>query len=125
MKNPEKCISVEEARLLQNNWKESRGKFIEKGQGYVDTRDFWYSLDELQEYLDYVKETSREQGVNNPGVRIYLSAYPPTPKKKSFTTIFLAPTKENSEKEQDEKNENNYEILPLNTATGGWPPKDY
>lgn len=126
MEIPQKCIPVEEARELQNNWKKSRGKAIEAGQGYEDTREFWYSLDELQEYLDYVREKSKEQGVKNPGIRFYLSAYSKLPKKKSFTTIFLAPTRENEDEvEVEEVNENNYEIAPLNTVAGGWPPKDY
>lgn len=126
MEIPKKCITVEKARELQNNWKESRGKEIEAGQGYEDTREFWYSLDELQEYLDYVREKSKEQGVKNPGIRIYLSAYPKTAKKKSYSTLFLAPTKEIEEEvDAEDLNENNYEIAPLNTVAGGWPPKNY
>lgn len=127
MEKPKKCITIEEARELQNNWKGSRGKEIERGQGYEDTREFWYSLEELQEYLDYVKEKSKEQGVNKPGIRIYLSAYPKDQQKKSFSTIFLAPTKELSSVSETEEveSENNYEIEPLNTVSGGWPPKDY
>lgn len=124
MEKPKKCISVEEAREYQNNWKETRGQEIRNSQGYEDTREFWYSLDELQEYLDYVREKSAMQGVKNPGLRIYLSAYPKTAEKRSYSTIFLAPTKENKEADSEDR-ENNYEIEPLNTITGGWPPRDY
>lgn len=130
MQRPKKCISVEEAREYQNNWKKTRGREIRQGQGYEDTREFWYSLDELQEYLDYVREKSSMQDIKNPGIRIYLSAYPKTADKKSYTTLFLAPTKKNTEiyheeSEDSEEQENNYEIEPLNIITGGWPPKDY
>lgn len=137
MKKPEKCISVEDARKEQDEWVKTRGKDIEKCCGYEDTREFWYSLDELQEYLDYVREKSKEQRVKNPGIRFYLGAYPTTKKDRGYCTMFLAPTKEanskrgaikrsNSiERAEDTTNTNNYEIEPLNTITSGYPPTNY
>lgn len=127
MERPQKCVTVKEARELQENWKRSRGKEIERGQGYVDTREFSYSIDELQEFLDYVKEKSKEQGVKNPGIRIYLGAYPKSQQKKSYSTIFLAPTKEAVavEENEEEGQQNNYEIEPLNSSQGGYPPIEY
>lgn len=125
MNRPKKCISVEEAKGLQANWKSSRGKEILRGQGYEDTREFSFSVEELQEYLDYVKEKSRLQGIENPGIRIYFAAYPKNSSKKSYSTVFLAPTKGGAALEEEEKNENNYEIEPLNTVMGGRPPTEY
>jgi hypothetical protein len=130
MAKPNKCITVDDAKELQNKWKESRALEIEQAQGYQDTREFWYSLDELQEYLDYVKEQSTAQGINKPGIRIYFGAYAKTPVKKSYATIFLAPTKEKSaplEGEEDTSNNavNNYDIDPMNITSGGDPPKEY
>ena len=92
MERPVKSIPVEAARDLQSNWKKTRGREIERGQGYEDTCEFWYSLAELEEYIKYVKEKSGEQGVNNPGVRIYLGAYPGQgPKKACQPYLFLLP----------------------------------
>ncbi len=130
MAKPNKCITVTEAKALQNKWKETRAIEIEQAQGYQDTREFWYSLEELQEYLDYVKEQSTAQGINKPGIRIYFGAYPKTSVKKSYATMFLAPTKEKSaimegEEETSNNTENNYDIEPLNTVIGGNPPKEY
>lgn len=126
MAKPLKCIPIEEARKLQEIWKSSRGKEIERAQKYVDTREFWYSLEELQEYLNYVKEKSAEAGVSNPGIRIYFGAYPGTGSKKSYSTVFLAPTKPlNSMEILEEPQENNYSIDPLNHGQGGVPPVDY
>ncbi len=129
MAKPEKCITVEEARDLQNNWKRTRGKEIERGQGYVDTPEFWYSIAELEEYIEYVKLKSGEQGVNNPGLRIYLGAYPSLGQKKSFTTIFITPTMpmgdEKSLNENEGEQVNNYEIDPINESQQGYPPIDY
>ncbi|MEP6262125.1 MAG: hypothetical protein ABJ092_11140 [Gillisia sp.] len=133
MAKPLKCIPVEEARKLQETWKSSRGKEIERAQKYVDTREFWYSLEELQEYLDYVKEKSAEEGVSNPGIRIYLGAYPGAAPRKSYSTVFLAPTKPlnsmestgDTQENAGETQENNYSIDPLNHGQGGVPPLDY
>jgi|SRR6056297_2177177 len=128
MEKPKKCISVEEARKEQDEWVNTRGKEIQRGQGYEDTREFWYSVDELQEYLDYVREKSKEQGVEKPGIRFYLGAYPKTKEKKSYTTMFLSPTKEASgdtATSGEDSDPNNYEIEPMNITHGGYPPKDY
>ena len=132
MTKPIKCISVVEAKNLQNKWKETRAQEIEQAQGYEDTREFLYSLDELQEYLNYVKEQSNAQGIDKPGIRIYIGAYPKTSTQKSYATLFLAPTKDLfhsfeglDELEIANKTENNYEIEPFNIVLGGYPPKDY
>ncbi|SDR67879.1 hypothetical protein [Gramella sp. MAR_2010_147] len=127
MQKPKKCISKERARELQGDWKNTRAKEIDNAQGYEDTREFWYSLDELQEYLDYVKEESQKQGVKKPGVRIYFGSYPKSNEKKSYATVFLAPTKEASEEELEtaSNQQNNYEIDPFNLSTGGEPPINY
>lgn len=128
MEKPKKCISVEEARKEQDQWVRTRGKDIREGEGYEDTREFWYSLDELQEYLDYVREKSKEQGVNKPGIRFFLGAYPTTKEKKGYSTLFLAPTKEaleETESTDEDSDPNNYEIEPYNTIATGWPPIEY
>jgi len=129
MAKPSKCITVAKAKELQNKWKETRALEIEQAQGYQDTREFWYSLEELQEYLDYVKDQSNAQGINKPGIRIYFGAYAKTPTKKSYATIFLAPTKEKSnsilEDGEDVNNENNYDIDPMNIGSNGYPPINY
>jgi hypothetical protein len=127
MKKPAKCISVEEAKKQQGEWIKTRGAEIERAGKYKDTRDFWYSLDELQEYLDYVREKSKEQGVTKPGIRFYLGAYPGAI-NKGYSTIFLAPTKEKDPSEEtleEEKDPNNYDIEPYNTIGTGWPPLNY
>ncbi|MCM4159807.1 hypothetical protein FHG64_15775 [Antarcticibacterium flavum] len=124
MKKPAKCVSVEEAREQQKEWVNTRGKVI--GSKFKDVRDFWYSLDELQEYLDYVREKSKEQGVENPGIRFFLGAYSPG-RKDGNATMFLAPTREKDPNKDSEEVEdpNNYEIEPYNTIGMGWPPSDY
>lgn len=128
MEKPKKCISIEEAREEQDEWVRTRGKDIKECEGFEDTREFWYSLDELQEYLDYVREKSKEQGVKKPGIRFYLGAYPTTKYKKGYATMFLAPTKEATGETADDAKDsepNNYGIEPMNITHGGNPPIIY
>ncbi|WP_037320840.1 hypothetical protein [Salegentibacter sp. Hel_I_6] len=128
MKKPKKCISVEEARKEQDEWVKTRGKDIREAEGYEDTREFWYSVDELQEYLDYVKEKSKEQGVEKPGIRFYLGAYPTINDKKGYSTMFLSPTKEaagDTATAKEDSDPNNYEIEPMNIIQSGDPPTNY
>lgn len=130
MKKPKKCISVESAKKLQKKWKESRAKDIDLVQGYQDTREFWYSVEELQEYLDYVKRKSLDQKISNPGIRIYFGAYQKSSIRNSYATVFLAPTKarpvlSEGEDETSVNAENNYLIEPFNESSGGMPPFTY
>lgn len=120
MAKPDKCISVEEARKLHDNWVESREGVISQSRSNqeVDCREVVYTVDELQEFLDYVREESDNQGIKNPGIRIYFAAYKGTNNDRA--TVFLAPTKGG-----ESDSENNYTLDPLNLGNGGWPPQDY
>jgi len=117
MTKPKNCISEEKARELQDNWVATRAKEIERVQG-PDQREVIYSIAELEEYLAYVKALSNEQGIKEPGIRIYFAAY--NDDKSKLATAFLAPTK-SSEINAD----NNYDIDPFNWGQGGWPPRNY
>lgn len=118
MSKPSKCVTVEEARILQENWDVTRKPIIDEGLGYTDATEVFYSVEELEEYLNYVKELSNEQEIFNPGIRIYFGAY--NNEESNKATVFLAPTLEN-----DKNSENNYSIDPLNSGQNGWPPKKY
>ncbi len=115
---PSKCISETEARQLHDNWVNTRESSITNDLGYLDAREVVYSVEELEEFLDYVKEESTKQGIDNPGIRIYFAAYNNATSNKA--TVFLAPTKGG-----DANADNNYNIKSLNMNQGGWPPKVY
>ena len=118
MAKPTNCISVTEARSLQDNWNLTRAPEIQKLLGSMDARDFTFDLEELQEFIDYVRDESGKQGISTPGIRIYFAAYNSV--ESTQATVFLAPTK-GIESDSD----NNYDIDPLNTVIGGIPPNVY
>ncbi len=118
MKKPAKCVTVESARVLQDTWVETRKPAIDQALGYEDARSVFYTLEELEEFLNYVKEESEKQGISKPGIRIYFAAYNNNTSNKA--TVFLAPTMGD-----DKNSNNNYTIDPFNEGQSGWPPKIY
>lgn len=129
LSKPKKCISKEEAKELHDNWCNDREGHLKKNLGFTDTREFWWSLEELEEYLAYVKKESKKQGIHDPGIRVYLGAHSKKQckKDKGYSTLFLSPT--GSEPRASGKDggsrENNYRIAAFNGAGAGDPPKDY
>ena len=128
-KIPEKCISVEEARELHNEWCNTRTPRIDDCMGFEDTREFWWSVEELEEYLKYVKKQSRKQGIDNPGIRIYFGAYQLSKckSKKGYATLFLAPTgaPAGGLGKGGVSAPNNYSIRAYNFGEHGNPPNSY
>lgn|SRR5690606_1665129 len=116
MSKPSNCISVEEARQLQNNWIATRAVDIEAAMGSPDTREFLFSVAELQQFLDYIKEGTGMGA--QPGVRIYFAAYDNIANDKA--TVFLAPTIGTAP-----GSANNYNLQPLNRGISGFPPTNY
>ncbi len=115
---PAKCVTESVARQLQDNWKSTRAVEIERAMGAVDTREVFFTVAELEEYLEHVKSESVKQGILAAGVRIYFGAYDNDLTDKA--TVFLAPTIGNTQAAA-----NNYNIQPLNQSTGGIPPTNY
>ncbi len=119
MGKPAKCISVSEARNLQDKWVATREPALTSSLGEQDCREVLFSVSDLEEFLTYVKEESKKQGITNPGIRIYFGAYDTHTSNKA--TVFLSPTKNVS----DSSTENNYSIDSFNTGTSGNPPTAY
>ena len=65
MPKPQGIISAQEAQTLNDNWTNLRAKANEAAAGQPDNRSSWYSLDDMQNFLDYTKE--KNNNVN--GVR--------------------------------------------------------
>lgn len=129
VQKPKKCITETEARELHDNWCAKREKRLTKDLGFEDAREFHWSVAELEEYLAYVKQESAKQGINNPGIRVYLGAYPKKKCKmgKGLSTVFFAATgsRPGAGGKDGGDDENNYGINPFNGGGSGIPPKSY
>ena len=74
MSKPTVCIPVLEAKALQARWMTTRTVDIENTQRSKDTCAVTFNIDQLQQFIDYVKEESQSQGILNPGIRVYFAA---------------------------------------------------
>jgi hypothetical protein len=131
---PQQSITSEKANTLEEEYKNTRAGIINDSLNITDTRDFWFKLETLKEYIEYVEQEAEEMGKENLGIRIYLGAYPdnndyPDP---GFTTVFLVPTSQVDVTGLQKGffpiepvNQNIDSINALNYGTGGIPPNDY
>ena len=118
MSKPKNCITVTKAKALQKNWNDTRAVDIERAKGTKDVNAVTFNIDQLQEFINYVKSESAKQRIDAPGIRVYFAAY--NNKVSDKATVFLSAT------ESDDANAaNNYGIDPLNLGGGLWPPYNY
>ena len=97
-----KKITSNEAKELNQNFIKTKGKaldkIVEKEEGHPHEKDAissWFSLDELKEYIAYVEEQGKEQGIDVNGLRVYFGSYAKNDKKaakKGLSTVFFVPT---------------------------------
>ncbi|RKN82634.1 hypothetical protein [Ulvibacterium marinum] len=129
---PSQTISMEQARTLQREFVGTRSDIINKTLGFEDTRDFWFSLDSLEQYIRYVRSESTKQGLEDLGLRIYYAAYPEESKEKwpdpGFSTVIIVPTYGKPDLSNgffpSPPVQRNSNVRSYNYAGGGKPPKD-
>lgn len=130
---PQQTISIEEASRLALEFRNTRAKILNDTLGFEDTRDFWFSLDSLRKYLDYVEYNATKMGKKNLGIRVYFAAYPVNSNYEDagFSTVFLVPTAQeaNSGIKQGffpmpPPNEPIDSLEAFNYSQGGRPPND-
>ena len=90
MSKPKNCITVTKAKALQKNWNDTRAVDIKRAKGAKDVNAVTFNIDQLQEFIDYVKSESAKQRIANPGIRVYFAAYNNAVSDKA--TVFLNAT---------------------------------
>lgn len=131
---PAQVLSVEEANRLEEEFVTTRYRVINEALDITDTRDFWFSLDSLKKYIEYVEFEAKKRGKKDLGIRVYFAAYPensdyPDP---GFSTVFMVPTArdEGSDLKRGffpvEHHNHNLDSIPaFNYGGGGIPPNEY
>jgi hypothetical protein len=134
---PTQLISKAAAKQLYLNYDKTRANVIEKAIGREDANATWYSLEELENYINYIKTTGKQKGYNVDGIRFYFGVYPDNEKDQSkagLSTIFLVPTgtKEKASLQKKalsavaaapEEPQNIMALAPMNYGSIGHPPK--
>ncbi len=128
MGNPKQLITKDFAIELNQNYLNSRSTIIRDALGGQDADAVWYSLEELENYLEYVKSEAKAKNYQVDGIRLYLGAYP---EKTTYgassgkTTIFLTPTGWADDVDlaaRGEQSPDISEIQPMNFGGVGNPP---
>ena len=130
---PQQAITIDEADQLEEEFKRTRARILNDALGFEDTRDFWFSLDTLKKYIEYVEYEGTKMGKDNLGIRIYFAAYPdnsgyPDP---GYSTVFLVPTAAENPNNAVQgfmpiimENQTIDDLKALNYSMGGRPPND-
>ena len=64
-----------------------------------DNRSSWWSIEDIQNYINHAENQAGELGYTMDGLRVYLGAYPKVDGQEGLTTMFIVPTgKENKSK---------------------------
>lgn len=96
-----KLISYREGRVLFDEYTRTNHEVLMMSRnGEPDSRWYWFSLEDMEGYIKYVKENAKKQKLKNPGIRIYMGKYPMNhpknrmakPEYAGYQTIFLVPT---------------------------------
>lgn len=91
---PPGVIPSSEAKILNNEWTAKRKAANDKAAGKTDNRSAWWSVEELQNYIDYAQNQTGQMGYTMDGLRVYLGVYPGKAPdgKADYTTLFMVPT---------------------------------
>ncbi|MEO8235659.1 MAG: hypothetical protein ABI549_09620, partial [Flavobacterium sp.] len=128
---PKQLISVEKAKELNSNYNTKRSDLLFKTTGKEDANAIWYSIEELENYIEYIKSEGEQQGYTIDGIRFYFGVYSEAEEKAGYTTIFLSPTGKSVEESQlgkfeigeEECSQDITTIESLNFGSMGNPPK--
>ncbi|BDU26342.1 MULTISPECIES: hypothetical protein [unclassified Flavobacterium] len=139
MKNPpakpSQLITKEFARQLNVNYNNKRASLTAKKTQKEDANAIWYSLEELENYIHYIKTNGANDGYNVDGIRFYFGVYPDDEKhgeKAGLTTLFLVPTGKKIENNtakiqsfalvQEASSSDIQSLEPMNYGNIGRPP---
>lgn len=133
---PTQLITKKFAKELHTNFMKYRAGIIAKYIRKEDANAVWFSVEELENYIHYIKTKGQKTGYDVTGVRIYFGVYPEEKKyneKAGLMTVFLTATGKKTKKLSTEGFEtlsltlDNSEadiesIEPMNYGSIGRPP---
>lgn len=125
MKNPpakpSQLITKEFAKVLNLNYNSKKASLTAKSNQNEkeDANAIWYSLEELENYIHYIKTEGTKEGYSIDGIRFYFGVYPEDEKhgeKAGLTTLFLVPTGKKAQKSTTAKTQA-FALVDLETSS--------
>lgn len=92
---PEKLITKKFGKELHSNFMKYRASIIAKYIKREDANAVWYSIEELEDYIRYIKSKGEKKGFDVKGIRFYFGVYPDEKKygdNAGLMTLFLTAT---------------------------------
>ena len=132
-----KRITSKEAIKLNQKFIDTRSKelnkIVERETGKPNEKDAissWFSLEDLEKFINDVKREGADMGKTVNGLRVYFGAYSKNgnPKKDDLSTVFMVPTEAKvgaSQKDGvvgEEGGNDIKELGGLNNGSQGIPP---
>ena len=112
---PSGIITANEAKQLSNNWTNLRKAANDSvAYGGEDNRSSWYSIDDMEYYINYAKDSLKANGI-----RLYLGV-DTSVGIGGLTTIFMVPTENSTRRGSPSKDISTANAL--DRGTGGMPP---
>jgi len=131
-----KLITYKEGQVLFDEYSRTNNEILTRSRnGDPDSRWYWFSVEDMEGYIKYIKENTDKQGLKNVGIRIYMGKYPANhpvnrmakPEYAGYQTIFLVPTTQTNDpqkrNEMSDENEDVQSIQPMNMTNLAPPPK--
>ncbi len=92
MSNPKGLITPKEAKTLNDAYSARHTLISNQITKRPDNRSTWFSLEEINLFLQYAKDQAKELGYELDGIRVYCGAYPDEGEQVGLSTAFLIPT---------------------------------
>ena len=134
---PSQLITRKFANELHLNFMKYRASIIAKYIKKEDANAIWFSVEELGNYIHYIKAKGKKTGFDVNGIRIYFGVYPDQKKyaeKAGLMTVFLQATGKEIRKAPKEGEVQTFALMmdsgeqdvssiePMNYGSIGRPP---
>ncbi len=70
-----KLVTLEKGKELFDNYTKGNYDLINSQRLKLDSRSYWYSIEELENYISYLKENIPQLNPKKVGVRIFMGTY--------------------------------------------------
>ena len=72
----EHLITTTQAKVLSNEYSQKNYKMVNVGKSLPETKEVYYDIEVLEEYLAYVKAEAKKNKIQNVGISIAFGQYP-------------------------------------------------
>ena len=69
-------ITAEQGKILATEYDNNNYKIINEQRKTPDTKQIYYDIDVLEEYIQYVKAEAKSKGIPNVGITVAFGQYP-------------------------------------------------